>query len=95
MDRPPRKPGGKASRRGIGMQCDCILVARDRNRQTCDFVTGRGRGALSIAGRIHAALSRVSPLTVQRLARFTADSRNPSHAIQAGAEEAVRHAVFS
>ena len=42
MDRPPRKRGGKASRRGISREFDCILVARDRNRQTCDFVTGRG-----------------------------------------------------
>ena len=42
MDRPPRKRGGKASRRGISKEFDCILVARDRNRQTCDFVTGRG-----------------------------------------------------
>ncbi|WBS00472.1 IS1595 family transposase [Pseudoduganella sp. SL102] len=42
LDRPPRKRGGKASRRGISRELDCILVARDRNRQTCDFVTGRG-----------------------------------------------------
>ncbi|GGY55662.1 IS1595 family transposase [Pseudoduganella albidiflava] len=42
LDRPPRKRGGKASRRGISKELDCILVARDRNRQTCDFVTGRG-----------------------------------------------------
>ncbi|QBI05290.1 IS1595 family transposase [Pseudoduganella albidiflava] len=42
LDRPPRKRGGKASRRGISSELDCILVARDRNRQTCDFVTGRG-----------------------------------------------------
>jgi len=42
LDRPPRKRGGKARRRGISAELDCILVARDRNRQTCDFVTGRG-----------------------------------------------------
>ena len=42
LDRPPRKRGGKARRRGISAERDCILVARDRNRQTCDFVTGRG-----------------------------------------------------
>ncbi|WBS04695.1 IS1595 family transposase [Pseudoduganella sp. SL102] len=42
LNRPPRKRGGKASRRGTSSELDCILVARDRNRQTCDFVTGRG-----------------------------------------------------
>jgi hypothetical protein len=39
---PPRLRGGKARRRGISAELDCILVARDRNQQTCDFVTGRG-----------------------------------------------------
>ncbi|WBS05353.1 IS1595 family transposase [Pseudoduganella sp. SL102] len=42
LNRPPRKRGGKASRRGISSELDCIVVARDRNRQTCDLVTGRG-----------------------------------------------------
>ncbi|WP_443094239.1 IS1595 family transposase [Pseudoduganella dura] len=42
LDRPARKRGGKATRRGISRELDCLLVARDRNRQTCDFVTGRG-----------------------------------------------------
>ncbi|MUI10969.1 IS1595 family transposase [Massilia dura] len=42
LDRPARKRGGKATRRGISREFDCILVARDRNRHTCDFVTGRG-----------------------------------------------------
>jgi transposase-like protein len=42
LTRRPRKRGGRASRRGISKEFDCILVARDRNRQTCDFVTGRG-----------------------------------------------------
>ncbi|QBI04938.1 IS1595 family transposase [Pseudoduganella albidiflava] len=42
LNRPPRKRGGKATRHGISSELDCILVARDRNRQTCDFVTGRG-----------------------------------------------------
>jgi transposase-like protein len=42
LDRPPRKRGGKARRRGISADLDCILIARDRTRQTCDFVTGRG-----------------------------------------------------
>ena len=42
LDRPPRKRGGTASRRGISRELDCILVARDRNKQTVDAVTGRG-----------------------------------------------------
>jgi len=42
LDRPARKRGGAASRRGISRELDCILVARDRNRQTIDAVVGRG-----------------------------------------------------
>jgi transposase-like protein len=42
LDRPARKRGGKASQRGISTEQVCILVARDRTGQTCDFVTGRG-----------------------------------------------------
>jgi transposase-like protein len=42
LTRPARKRGGKASRRGVSRELDCILVARDRNRVTHDFVTGRG-----------------------------------------------------
>jgi len=42
LDRPARKRGGVASRRGISRELDCILVARDRNKQTIDAVTGRG-----------------------------------------------------
>jgi transposase-like protein len=42
LDRPPRKRGGKAIRRGISSELDCVLVARDRTGRTVDFVTGRG-----------------------------------------------------
>lgn len=42
LDRPPRKRGGKAARRGLSSELDCILIARDRNKVTHDFVTGRG-----------------------------------------------------
>jgi transposase-like protein len=42
LDRPARRRGGKATRRGISAELDCILVARDRNRLAYDFVTGRG-----------------------------------------------------
>ena len=42
LNRPARKRGGKASKRGISTEQVCILVARDRSGQTCDCVTGRG-----------------------------------------------------
>jgi transposase-like protein len=42
MDRPPRKRGGAASKRGISDEQVCILVARDRTGKTLDFVTGKG-----------------------------------------------------
>jgi transposase-like protein/IS1 family transposase len=42
LDRPARKRGGTATRRGISRELDCILVARDRSGNTIDAVTGRG-----------------------------------------------------
>lgn len=42
LDRPPRKRGGVARRRGISREHVCVLVARDRTGATVDFVTGRG-----------------------------------------------------
>lgn len=42
LDRPARQRGGRAKRRGISREFDCILVARDRSGQTIDAVTGRG-----------------------------------------------------
>jgi transposase-like protein len=42
LDRPPRRRGGVASRRGINREHDCLLIARDRTGKTLDFVTGRG-----------------------------------------------------
>jgi len=42
LDRPARKRGGKAAKRGISHEQVCILVARDRTGGTCDFVTGNG-----------------------------------------------------
>jgi transposase-like protein len=42
LDRPARKRGGVAGRRGISREHVCVLVARDRSGQTHDFVTGRG-----------------------------------------------------
>ncbi|RZA32243.1 MAG: IS1595 family transposase, partial [Lysobacteraceae bacterium] len=42
LDRPPRKRGGVAHRRGINREHVCVLVARDRTGATFDFLTGRG-----------------------------------------------------
>ena len=42
LNRPPRKRGGVARRRGINREHDCLLVARDRSGRTLDFHTGRG-----------------------------------------------------
>jgi transposase-like protein len=42
LDRPARKRGGAASKRGISNEQVCVLVARDRSGKTLDFVTGKG-----------------------------------------------------
>lgn len=42
LDRQPRKRGGSASKRGISDEQVCILIARDRSKQTIDFVAGNG-----------------------------------------------------
>ena len=42
LDRPPRKRGGKATKRGISNEQMCILVVRDRSGQTLDWVPGKG-----------------------------------------------------
>ena len=41
LNRPPRRRGGTAKRRGLSAEQVCILVARDRTGKTFDFVTGR------------------------------------------------------
>jgi transposase-like protein len=55
LERPPRKRGGAARRRGINREHDCLLVARDRNGQTLDFHTGRGQVT---AAQLHRCLKR-------------------------------------
>ena len=42
LDRPARRRGGRAAKRSISCELDCILVARDREGRTIDAVTGRG-----------------------------------------------------
>jgi transposase-like protein len=41
LDRPARRRGGSAPRRGLSHEQVCILFARDRTGRTFDFVTGR------------------------------------------------------
>jgi len=48
LNRKPRKRGGSASKRGISNEQVCILIARDRSKQTVDFVTGNGAITKSI-----------------------------------------------
>ena len=57
LDRPPRKRGGTAKRRGISRELDCILIARDRSGNTIDAVTGRG--ALKASQLTHHLLPRL------------------------------------
>ena len=57
LNRPPRRRGGRAAKRGISGELDCILVARDREGRTVDAVTGRG--ALTAAQLERALLPRL------------------------------------
>jgi len=59
LDRPARRRGGCAPMHGISRYLDCILVARDRNGQTIDAVTGRG--ALTAAQLERSLLPRLDP----------------------------------
>jgi len=59
LDRPPRRRGGPAPRRGSSRHLDCILVARDRDGRTVDAVTGRG--ALTAAQLERDLLPRLDP----------------------------------
>jgi transposase-like protein len=71
LGRPARKRGGKAARRGISREFDCILVARDRTRNTCAFVTGRGPVTASqLATHLLPLLAR-DALLVSDAARLT------------------------
>jgi len=42
LSRPPRKRGNSVKKRGLSKEQVCIVVARDRSKQTLDFVTGKG-----------------------------------------------------
>ena len=59
LTRPARRRGGKAHRRGISQEQVCILVARDRNGRTLDYVAGRG--PLTKASLRHCLLPSLDP----------------------------------
>ncbi len=97
LDRPARKRGGVARRRGISHEHDCILVARDRSGLTCSFVTGR---AAVTARQLHRHLLPVLDLDIllvtdgHRAYRIFAREARIAHAfvnLQAG--ERARGAV--
>ena len=84
LDRPARKRGSKANKRGISRQLDCILVARDRSGQTIDAVTGRG--ALTVAQleqHLLPKLAREALLVTDTNAAYRAFAR--AHGIAHGA----------
>jgi len=95
LDRPARRHGGHAARRGISRELDCILVARDREGRTVDAVTGRG--ALTAAQLERDLLPKLDPRALlvsdsHRAYRAFARQHNIAHAavnLRAGVR--VRH----
>ena len=84
LDRPARRRGGRAGKRGISRDLDCILVARDRSGNTIDAVTGRG--ALTAAQLERDLLPRLDPqalLVSDSNAAYRAFSRQHKIAHQA------------
>ena len=96
LDRPARKRGGVASKRGISRQLDCILVARDRSGQTVDAVTGRGAlTAAQLAQHLLPKLDRQALLVSDANATYRAFARKHRIAhkgvnLSAGQRERVR-----
>jgi len=76
LDRPPRKRGGSASKRGISNELDCILVARDRHGGTIDAVVGRGAlKALQLEQHLLPKLNREALLVTDSNAAYRAFAR--------------------
>jgi len=76
LDRPPRKRGGAASKRGISNELDCILVARDRHGGTIDAVVGRGAlKALQLEQHLLPKLNREALLVTDSNAAYRAFAR--------------------
>ena len=95
LDRAPRKRGGRARKRGISNELDCILVARDRSRQTIGALVGRG--ALKLAQLERHLLPKLDEhvlLVSDSNAAYRAFSRKhgiPHQAVNLRAGQRVRH----
>jgi len=97
LDRPARKRGGVARRRGINREHDCLLVARDRNGHTLDFHTGRGQVT---AAQLARCLQPVLPADVLLISdaaasyrRFCADAGITHETVNARAGIRSRGAI--
>ena len=76
LDRPARRRGGTAQRRGISREHDCLLVARDRSGQTADFHTGRGPVTASqLASCLHPLLATDAMLISDSAAAYKVFAR--------------------
>jgi len=97
LDRPARKRGGVARRRGINREHDCLLVARDRTGQTLDFHTGRGQvTAAQLANCLLPVLAPDVLLISDSAAsyrRFCADAGITHEAVNARAGVRARGAI--
>ncbi|RZA33303.1 MAG: IS1595 family transposase [Lysobacteraceae bacterium] len=97
LDRPPRKRGGVARRRGINREHVCVLVARDRTGATVDFVTGRGAvTAAQLHRHLLPVLDRDVLLVTDSHPAYGAFARAaaiPHEAVNLRAGERVRGAV--
>ena len=97
LDRPARRRGGRAGKRGISRDLDCILVARDRHGNTIDAVTGRGAlTAAQLEQHLLPRLDREALLVSDSNAAYRAFSRKHKIAhetvnLRAGVR--VRHGV--
>ena len=76
IERPPRKRGGKASKRGLSNEQVCVLVARDRHGETADFIAGRGGiSAKSLSDHLLPLLNEDSLLVSDRNKAYKAFSK--------------------
>jgi len=97
LNRPPRRRGGVARRRGINREHDCLLIARDRSRQTLDFHTGRGPVTASQLERCLAPVLAPDVLLISDSARayaaFAARAGITHEAVNLRAGERSRGAI--
>jgi transposase-like protein len=76
LDRPARRRGGAATRRGISRELDCILIARDRGGNTMEAVTGRGAlKAVQLVRHLLPKLDRQALLVTDANAAYRAFAR--------------------